>query len=82
MYKLSIRDHIIPFLIDAHWLPVTSRITFKLLTLVYKPICDETPKKLPEYVLHYFLTYTPYASKSVAYMALKSWNVLPLEKKM
>jgi len=42
-------DHITPVLRDLHWLPVKSRIDFKVATLVYKCLCGEAPPYLAEY---------------------------------
>ena len=36
-------DHITPALIDLHWLPVTLRLQFKLLLLVYKSLHNQSP---------------------------------------
>jgi len=36
-------DHITPVLQKLHWLPVTQRINFKLLLLIYKAIIKEAP---------------------------------------
>jgi len=41
-------DHIRPHLRDLHWLPVASRIKFKLATLTYKAITTNTPVYLAE----------------------------------
>ena len=35
-------DHVTPTLIDLHWLPVTFRIQFKLLLLVYKSLHNQS----------------------------------------
>ena len=34
--RRPIRDHVTPLLVYLHWLPVTARIDYKILTLVYK----------------------------------------------
>ena len=37
------RDHISPILASLHWLPITSRIEFKILLLTYKALNDQAP---------------------------------------
>ena len=39
-------DHITPYLIELHWLPVNSRIKFKLLVLTYKCLNNLAPSYL------------------------------------
>jgi hypothetical protein len=39
-------DHITPHLMDLHWLPITKRIEFKILTLVYKCLNNLAPSYL------------------------------------
>ena len=41
-------DHIIPVLIELHWLPLKYRITFKLLLLDYESLTGQTPLYLAE----------------------------------
>lgn len=41
-------SHITPVLIDLHWLPVTYRIQYKILLLVYKALNGSAPKYLSE----------------------------------
>ncbi|KAK7088651.1 hypothetical protein V1264_022550 [Littorina saxatilis] len=38
------RDHITPLLCSLHWLPVNTRISYKLSTLVYKCLNDSAPE--------------------------------------
>ncbi|XP_070197909.1 uncharacterized protein [Littorina saxatilis] len=40
------RDHINPLLRSLHWLPVNTRISYKLSTLVYKCLNDSAPEYL------------------------------------
>ncbi|KAK7107015.1 hypothetical protein V1264_015003 [Littorina saxatilis] len=40
------RDHITPLLRFLHWLPVNTRISYKLSTLVYKCLNDSAPEYL------------------------------------
>ena len=37
------RDHITPVLKNLHWLPIKSRITFKILLLTYKILNGQSP---------------------------------------
>ena len=47
------RDHITPILDDLHWLPVTERIQFKILTIVFKCIHNLAPSYLSELISLY-----------------------------
>ena len=38
------KDHITPVLRDLHWLPITRRIEYKILTLTYKALAGTAPK--------------------------------------
>ena len=49
------REHITPVLAALHWLPVTSRIDFKVLLLVYKALNEQGP----EYIANSLVTYLP-----------------------
>ena len=42
------RDHITPFLQEWHWLPVASRINFKVLLLMYKSLNSLAPAYLTD----------------------------------
>ena len=47
-------DHISPVLKDLHWLPVKSRITFKVLSIVHSAMHgDACPSYIQELVTHY-----------------------------
>ena len=43
-------DHISPILKDLHWLPVTNRIKFKILTLTYKCLHNLAPTYLSDMI--------------------------------
>ena len=43
VFQIAKFDHITPALIDLHWLPVTFRVQFKLLLLVYKSLHNQGP---------------------------------------
>lgn len=44
--KKKKRDHITPVLKELHWLPVRSRINFKILLLTYKCLAGKAPEYL------------------------------------
>ena len=46
-------DHITPVLRSLHWLPVSQRIDFKILLLVYKALNGLGPKYISDLLLHY-----------------------------
>ncbi len=48
-------DHVTPLLLELHWLPVSFRITFKVLLLVHKCVLGEAP----EYLIDLFESYVP-----------------------
>lgn len=52
--KTRKRDHISPVLASLHWLPVRSRIEFKILLLTYKALNDQAPSYLKELIVPYF----------------------------
>ena len=47
------RDHISPVLASLHWLPVKSRIEFKILLLTFKALNNLAPLNLKELVVPY-----------------------------
>ena len=49
----KIRDHISPILASLHWLPVKSRIEFKILLLTYKALHGQAPSYLKELIVPY-----------------------------
>ena len=51
--KTKRRDHITPVLKELHWLPVTHRITYKLLTITYKTLFNNGPQYLKELLPEY-----------------------------
>ena len=50
------RDHISPVLASLHWLPVKSRIEFKILLLTYKALNGQAPSYLKELLVPYHPT--------------------------
>ncbi|XP_042341350.1 uncharacterized protein LOC121942262, partial [Plectropomus leopardus] len=47
------RDHISPVLASLHWLPVKSRIEFKILLLTYKALNGQAPSYLSQLIVPY-----------------------------
>ena len=45
-------EHISPVLIGLHWLPVSYRITFKILLLIYKALNNFAPSYLSDLLSH------------------------------
>ncbi|XP_078025739.1 uncharacterized protein LOC144463847 [Epinephelus lanceolatus] len=52
------QDHISPVLASLHWLPVKSRIEFKILLLTYKALNGQAPSYLRELIVPYYPTRT------------------------
>ena len=51
--KTRMREHISPILASLHWLPVASRIDFKILLLIYKSLNGLAPSYLSDCVPRY-----------------------------
>lgn len=51
--KTRMRDHITPVLRELHWLPVSKRIEYKLLSLSYQSINKSGPEYLSELIPEY-----------------------------
>ncbi|XP_074496841.1 uncharacterized protein LOC141770891 [Sebastes fasciatus] len=49
-------DHITPVLASLHWLPVKSRIDFKVVLLTYKALNGQAPSYLKELIVPYYPT--------------------------
>ena len=47
-FQIAKFDHITPAVIDLHWLPVTFRVQFKLLLLVYKSLHNQSPSYITD----------------------------------
>ena len=54
--RTGYRNHIVPVLRDLHWLPVTERIKYKILVIVYKCL---NCKKYPSYLSDLLKLYKP-----------------------
>ena len=50
----KIRDHISPILASLHWLPIKSRIEFKIILLTYKALHGQAPSYLKELIIPYY----------------------------
>ncbi len=60
--KTPRRDHITPVLKELHWIPVSMRCEFKILTLVFKSLHNMTPPYLNE-TLHWYHPNRPLRSE-------------------
>ena len=47
------REHITPILKELHWLPVKSRIQFKIIMLTYKSLHGQSPEYLSDLIIPY-----------------------------
>ena len=75
-------DHIKPVLKDLHWLPIQSRIIFKILLMSYKIIHGLAPKYLTSLIqIHQQPRTTTYGDRSFIHAAPKLWNNIPEEIK-
>ena len=50
---ISKRDHITPVLASLHWLPIKSRIEFKILLITYKALKGLAPSYLKDLIVPY-----------------------------
>jgi len=88
------RDHITPTLQKLHWLPINSRITFKIAVITYKTLQYKSPSYLHSLIVPYtpgrslrssdkfFLTVpsvkSSTGSRSFSFAAPTVWNALPI----
>ncbi len=88
-------EHITPVLRSLHWLPVTYRIDFKILLLVYKSLNGLGPKYMADMLTEYKpnralrslgssqleipRVHTKQGESAFSYFAARSWNQLPEE---
>ncbi len=95
--KASFRNHITPVLRSLHWLPVTFRIGFKVLLLVYKSLNGLGPKYMADMLTEYKpnrplrslgssqleipRVHTKQGESAFSYYDARSWNQLPEEIK-
>ena len=65
IFSLKRRDHITPYLEKLHWLPVSQRINFKMLTLMFQCLDDSAPRYLRDDIkLQSSMTTDRYALRS------------------
>ena len=90
-------DHITPVLRSLHWLPVTYRIDFKVLLLVYKSLNNMGPEYIHDLLVEYKPSRslrslgssqlveprvrTKQSELAFSYSAVHRWNKLPLDIK-
>ncbi len=88
-------EHLTPVLRSLHWLPVTFRIDFKVLLLVYKSLNGLGPKHIADMLTEYKpnralrserssqlyipRVHTKQVESAFSYYASRSWNQLPEE---
>lgn len=60
------RDHITPVLKDLHWLPISKRIEYKILLLVFKTFHDHSPTYLANLLSRYIPARTLRSSSQVS----------------
>ncbi len=88
-------EHFTPVLRSLHWLPVTFRIDFKVLLLVYKSLNGLGPKYIADMLTEYKpnrplrsvgssqleipRVHTKQGESAFSYYAARSWNQLPEE---
>ncbi len=79
-------SHITPVLRSLHWLPVTFRIDFKVLLLIYKYLNGLGPKYIADMLTEYkpnrplsFRVHTKQGESAFSCFATRSWNQLPEE---
>ncbi len=86
-------EHITPVLRSLHWLPVTFRIDFKVLLLIYKSLNGLGPKYIADMLTEYkpnrplrpvgpsqiSRVHTQQGQSAFSYFAARSWSQLPEE---
>ena len=88
------RDHITPVLADLHWLPIASRIRFKVALQTYKTVTTKKPEYLADHIsfqtasrslrssstnrLNVDVGRTSFASHAFRHAAPSVWNALPV----
>ena len=88
------RDHITPVLADLHWLPIASRIRFKVALQTFKTLTTKKPEYLADLLsfqtasrslrssstnrLHVDVARTSFASRAFRHVAPSVWNALPV----
>ena len=93
----KMRDHIQPILRELHWLPLKSRIDYKLLLLTFKALNGLAPSYISDLLqqvssgrslrsatrqdLHIPRTYSSFGDRRFSVVAPKLWNSLPSNMK-
>ena len=76
--RSSRRSHITPVLIQLHWLPVSFRITYKVLIMTYKALHGLTPSYIGEFIIQHQPTRALRSSSEVLLKVprsrLKTWG--------
>ena len=88
-------DHITPALIELHWLPIRSRIQYKVALLTFKTMSTNRPSYLAEMLsvyrparelrsgqrcqLQVGICRTVFGSRAFRHAAATVWNSLPIE---
>ena len=91
------RDHITPHLRDLHWLPVRSRIKYKILVTPYRALHNEAPAYISEMLTPYIpprtlrstntslltvpTTHTKHGDRAFSCAAPRLWNELSISIK-
>ena len=89
IYDVRKREHITPYMMRAHFLPVKYRIKFKLCLIVFKSLNNLAPEYLSEMMIPHIptlrnerdillLKISPNKEKTIYYQMCVSWNSLPL----
>ena len=97
MVKCLRSDHITPHLRDLHWLPVRSRIKYKILVTTYRALHDKAPAYISEMLTPYTpprslrstntslltvpTTHTKHGDRAFSCAAPRLWNELPISIK-
>ena len=93
IYDVKKRDHISPYIMRAHFLPVKYRIRFKLCLIVYKALHGMAPDYIQELLVprhptlrggrDIMMLEIPFKKeKTVQYQMCIHWNELPLNIRM
>ena len=91
--KCSRSDHITPHIRDLHWLPVRSRIKYKILVTTYRAVHNEAPAYTSEMLTPYTpprtlrslltvpATHTKHGDRAFSCAATRLWNELTISIK-
>ena len=65
-------DHVMLVITELHWLPVWSRILFKILVLTYKALCGLAPQYIQSLLTPYIPTRALWSTAKLSLKVLKS----------